>query len=198
MARLAPLAQPLNAEMERAIEGTKRHLGFVPNSVLIMQRRPQLVTALEQMLAACWAPDSRVDAGFKRLIAYVASQAAGCQYCVAHQVTGALNLDVGAEKIAAIWDYDRSPLYTEQERVALDYAHAASLIPNAVTDALFERLKAHWSEDQIVEITGVVALFGFLNRFNDSMATPLEPYAIGEAERILGRERWSPGKHVAN
>lgn len=196
MSRIAPLAQPVNDAMRVAIEGTKRHLGFVPNSVLIMQRRPQLVTALAQMLAACWAPDSQVDAGFKRLIAYVASHAAGCQYCVAHQVTGALNLDVSEEKVAAIWAYERSALYSEQERVALDYARAASVIPNEVTDTLFDRLKAHWSEEQIVEITGVIALFGFLNRFNDSMATPLEPHPIAEAQRILGRNRWSPGKHV--
>jgi alkylhydroperoxidase family enzyme len=90
-----------------------------------------------------------------------------------------------------------SPLYSDKERVALEYARAAGAVPNEVTDEMFDRLKLHWSEDQIVEITGVIAVFGFLNRFNDSMATPLEPQAIEDAKRVLGKERWSPGKHVA-
>ncbi|MBM3347153.1 MAG: carboxymuconolactone decarboxylase family protein [Betaproteobacteria bacterium] len=196
MARIAPLATPVNAEIEKAFEGLKRHLGFVPNSVLILQRRPQILFALGQMLAACWAPDSTVDAGFKRLVSYMASHAAGCQYCVAHQVSGALHLDVEEQKLAAIWDYERSPLYSDKERAALDYARAAACVPNEVTDAHFDRLKAHWTDDEIVELTGVISLFGFLNRFNDSLATPLEPEAITDAERILGRTRWSPGKHA--
>jgi alkylhydroperoxidase family enzyme len=125
----------------------------------------------------------------------MASHAAGCQYCVAHQVSGALRLDVSEAKLAAIWDYETSPLYTDKERVALEYALAAGTVPNEVSDGLFDRLKLHWSEDQIVELTGAIALFGFLNRFNDSMATPLEPEAIGDAQRILGKARWTPGKH---
>lgn len=196
MGRITPLEQPLSANMQAAFESVGKLLGFVPNSLRIMQMKPGIVEALAKLLAACWAPDSLVDGGFKRLIAYMSSHAAGCQYCVAHQVAGALLLDVDAQKMAAIWNYETSPLYSERERVALDYARAGSLVPNEVTDALFARLKSHWSDSEIVEITGVVATFGFLNRFNDSLATPLEPQAIGKAEEILGRDRWSPGKHA--
>jgi alkylhydroperoxidase family enzyme len=92
---------------------------------------------------------------------------------------------------------ETSPLYSEKERVALEYAAAAASVPNNVTDELFDRMKEHWSEDQIVEITGVISVFGFLNRFNDTMATPLEPQAIDDAARVLGKGRWSPGKHTA-
>jgi alkylhydroperoxidase family enzyme len=103
---------------------------------------------------------------------------------------------VSEQKLAAIWEYETSPLYSDNERVALEYARAASAVPNGVTDELFERLKLHWSDEQIVEITSVIAVFGFLNRFNDSMATPLEPQAIDDAQRVLGKDRWSPGKHA--
>lgn len=195
MARISPMIDAATPELHATFQRYKSILGFVPNSVLILQRRPQMVMALGQLIAAAWAPDSTVDAGFKRLVAYMASHAAGCQYCVAHQVSGALHLDVSEEKLAAIWNYETSPLYTDKERVALEYAMAAGAVPNAVSDELFDRLKSHWSDEQIVEITGVIAVFGFLNRFNDSMATPLEPEAIGDAERILGKKRWSPGKH---
>lgn len=78
----------------------------------------------------------------------------------------------------------------------MEYARAAGAVPNEVTDEMFTRLKAYWSEEQIVEITGVISVFGFLNRFNDSMATPLEPEAIEDANRVLGKQRWSPGKHA--
>ena len=128
MARIAPDAKAPTPELQAAFERYKKHLGFVPNSVLILQHRPQMVLALGQLIAAAWAPDSTVDAGFKRIIAYMASHAAGCQYCVAHQVSGALHLDVSEQKLAAIWDYETCPLYSEQERVALEYAAAAASV----------------------------------------------------------------------
>jgi len=196
MARITPITEAEAPGLQASFERYKKHLGFVPNSVLILQRRPQMVLALGQLIAAAWAPDSTVDADFKRLIAYMAGHAAGCQYCVAHQVSGALHLDVDEQKIAAIWDYETSPLYSEGERVAMEYARAAAAVPNEVTDQLFDRLKLLWSDEKIVEITGVIAVFGFLNRFNDSMATPLEPQAIDDAKRLIDRERWSPGKHA--
>jgi len=75
------------------------------------------------------------------------------------------------------------------ERVALDFAIAAASQPNDVTDELFEKMKRHWSEGQIVEIAATVALFGFLNRWNDTMATPLEeePIEVGERGGEVGR-----------
>ena len=59
-----------------------------------------------------------------------------------------------------------------KERLALDFARAAASQPNAVTDEMFVNMQRHWSDEQIVEILGVVALFGFLNRWNDTMGTP--------------------------
>jgi uncharacterized peroxidase-related enzyme len=198
MIRIPIVAEAATPELQASFDSYKKYLGFVPNSVLILQRRPQMALALGQLVASAWAPDSTVDAGFKRIVAYMASYSAGCQYCVAHQVSGALHLDVSEQKLAAIWDYEISPLYSHKERVALEYARAAGAVPNEVTDEMFARLKDHWSDEQIVEITGVISVFGFLNRFNDSMATPLEPEAIDDANRILGKQRWSPGKHAAS
>ena len=98
-------------------------------------------------------------------------------------------------KLAAVWEYRTSPLYTEGERVALDFAIAAASQPNAVDDALFEKMKRHWTEGQIVEIAATVALFGFLNRWNDTMATPLEEEPIEVGEKFLAPHGWSVGRH---
>src|SRR5262249_56634578 len=100
--------------------------------------------------ASVWDRDGKVDRGFKRLIAHVASRTAGCRYCMAHTAGGALHFGVEDEKLAAIWDYARSPLYSAAERAALDLAVAAAAVPNAVTDDMFAAMRSHWSEDEIV------------------------------------------------
>jgi alkylhydroperoxidase family enzyme len=114
---------------------------------------------------------------------------------MAHTAGASLRLGVSENKLAAIWEYGTSPLYTEAERVALDFALAAASQPNAVTDELFAKMKRHWSETQIVEIVGVVALFGWLNRFNDTMATPLEEEPIEVGVKFLAPHGWSVGRH---
>lgn len=72
---------------------------------------------------------------------------------------------------------------------------AAGSVPNGVDPELMDRLKLHWSEEQIVEILAAVCLYGFLNRWNDSMATELESDPRELGERVLSRGGWSPGKH---
>ena len=103
---------------------------------------------------------------------------------------------IPAEKIAAIWEYQQSPLYSEAERVALDFALAAGAVPNAVDHELMQRMKQHWNEDQVVQILGAVCLYGFLNRWNDSMATDLESSPRKMGESVLAQGGWTGGKHV--
>jgi uncharacterized peroxidase-related enzyme len=192
--RLAPLAP--SPDLGKEFAAYEKSLGFVPNSVLIMQRRPKLVRALAELAAAVWDPESAVDRGFKRLLAHFASRAAGCQYCMAHTAGGALRLGVSEAKLAALWDYRTSPLYTEAERLALDFALAAAAVPNDVSDELFAAMRRHWTDDQMVEIVGVIAMFGFLNRWNDTMATPLEAEPVEIGERFLAQGGWDQSKHA--
>lgn len=194
--RLAPLPIDHVPELKESFDRSVRNLGFVPNSLLIMQRKPKLVEAFTQLSAAVWDPDGEVDRGFKRLLAHVASRAAGCQYCMAHTAGGALHLGVAEQKVAAVWEYRTSPLFTEAERTALDFALAAASVPNDVTDEMFSEMRKHWTEGQIVEIVAVIALFGFLNRWNDTMGTPLEDEPIEVGEKLLAPHGWSAGKHA--
>jgi uncharacterized peroxidase-related enzyme len=194
--RLAPLPPEHTPELKENFEAVARSLGFIPNSVLIMQRKPKLVKALSQLLGTIWDPGGEVDRGFKRLIAHVASRAAGCQYCMAHTAEGSLRFGIEEKKLAAVWDFRTSPLFSEGERVALDFALAAASVPNGVTDEMFAELRKHWSENQVIEIVGVIALFGFLNRWNDTMGTPLEAEPNATGERFLAPHGWSPGKHA--
>jgi uncharacterized peroxidase-related enzyme len=195
-ARIAPLPAENSPDLREQFEAIKKSLGFVPNSMLIMQRVPKMVRAFAALSAAVWDPEGKVDRGFKRLIAHVSSRAAGCQYCMAHTAGGALRFGIEDEKLAAVWDYQTSPLFSPAERAALDFAMAASCVPNAVTDDMFVEMRKYWSEDQIVEIVGCISLFGFLNRWNDTLATPLEHEPIEVGERFLAKRGWSVGKHA--
>ena len=114
--RLMPLPPEHSPELKEQFEAMRKNLGFIPNSILIMQRKPKLAKALAQMTAAVWDPESKVDRGFKRIIAHVASRTAGCQYCMAHTAGGALHFGVEDQKLAAIWEYQTSRLYNAAER----------------------------------------------------------------------------------
>jgi uncharacterized peroxidase-related enzyme len=194
--RIEPLLPEQTPELAETFDKFRETLGFVPNSMLILQRKPKLVRAMAQLLAEVWEPDGEVDRAFKRLIAHVASRTAGCQYCMAHTAGGALFFGIDPAKVADICDFRTSPRYSEAERVALDFAIAAASVPNGVTEEMFADVRKHWGESQIVEIVAVVAVFGFLNRWNDTMGTPLEAEPIAVGRKYLASHGWSVGKHA--
>jgi alkylhydroperoxidase family enzyme len=114
---------------------------------------------------------------------------------MAHNAGGSLQQGIPAEKLEQVWEFRSSPLFGENERVALEFAIAAASQPNDVSDELFGRMKQHWNEGQIVEITALISYFGFMNRWNDTMATPLEDHPIEKAEKHISAHGWSVGKH---
>ena len=195
--RLAPLPPAHSPELADQFASFLKTLGFVPNSVLTMQRKPALVRAFVAMQGAIWSPDSKVDRGLKRLIAFAASRATQDAYSMAHTASGALHFGIDPAKLAAVADFRGSAQFTEAEKSALALAIAASAVPNGVTEAMFAHLRAHWSEEQIVEIVATVAMAGFLARWNGTMATPLEDEPLGVAEEHLAPHGWSAGNHGA-
>src|SRR5829696_7046682 len=156
MARMAPIPVEdcADPELATALGHFTRTLGFVPNSLLTMQRVPAIAAAVIALNRAVFAPQGGVDLGLKRLVAHVASTASGCQYCKAHTTVSATRHGVSDEKMAAIYEYATSPMFSAAERVALDFAMEAASVPNAVTDESYAALAEHWEEAQIVEILG--------------------------------------------
>jgi alkylhydroperoxidase family enzyme len=114
---------------------------------------------------------------------------------MAHNAGGALQQGIANEKLAAVWEYRTSEQFTEAERAALDLALAAGAQPNEVTDEMFERAKRYWTDGQIVEIVALISYFGFMNRYNDTMATPLEDEPIEVAQTHIAQHGWTLGKH---
>jgi len=193
--RLDPLPPEHSPELKAEFDSFFKSLGFVPNSVLTMQRKPKLVRAFVAMQGAIWDPESKVDRGFKRVLAHVASRTARDEYSMAHTASGALHFGVDENKVLDARNYKTSPHFNAAERAALDIAVAAGQVPNAVTDAMFVELRKHWSEEQIVEIVNAVAMAGFLARWNCTMATPLEEEAVEVGEKYLSAQGWTGGNH---
>ena len=196
MPLVTPLAKGTSFEIDELARFFDETLGFTPNSVLTMQRRPAIARAFIHLNRAVMTNDGRVTSEQKRLIGYLASAVAGCRYCQAHTTLAAERYGASQERLDALWDYAASPLFTDAERVAFQFAVAAASVPNGVTAEIAARLKQHWNDGEIVEILGVVALFGFLNRWNDSMGTRLEDGAAEIGDRQLARHGWTRGKHA--
>lgn len=195
MERVTPLTKNAVPELAEGFARIEAILGFVPNSNLIMARHPALLKTFQQLAVAALAP-VKVPAPLKILVGHMASRASGCSYCIAH--TGHILEKNGLDpaKMEAIWSYETSPLFTPAERAAMTVARGAGLSPNAVSDADFAELKKHFDEDQIVELVGVIALYGFLNRWNDTLATELERDPLHFGKSQLAKGGWDAGKHA--
>jgi uncharacterized peroxidase-related enzyme len=194
-----PLVNPLPSDHDAETKELSRFfnetLGFCPNSVLTMQHRPAISKAFINLNKAVMANEGRVTSALKRMIAWVSSNASGCRYCQAHAIRAAERYEAEQEQLDHIWEYRTHASFSEAERAALDFSLLASQVPNGVNAEIKERLYRHWNEGEIVEILGVIALFGYLNRWNDSMGTNIEDGAVESGERYLGKHGWEKGKH---
>ncbi len=170
-------------------------MGFEANSLKIMAHRPEILRGFMALSASILGPDGILPPGLRQMIAYMASATAGCNYCQAHTAHGAFERGVDAEKIENIWSYESSELFGDAERAALSLAQAGASVPNRATQAHFDALTPHFNEAEICEIVGTISLFGFLNRWNDTMATALEDSPLAFAEAHLTHSEWKPERH---
>lgn len=195
-----PLVYPLDRnatkEAQEMADFYDETLGFTPNSLFTMMHRPRIAAAFMEMNKAVMENKGRVTSDLKRLLAYLSSKTTGCRYCEAHAIRAAERYGSEQDKLNNIWDYKTYSAFSEAERAVFDFAIAASQVPNAVSDEIAENLRTHWNEGEIVEILGVTALFGYLNRWNDSMGTQLEEPAAEDGKKYLEKNGWSRGKHA--
>jgi uncharacterized peroxidase-related enzyme len=174
----------------------KNTRGFTPNSIRTMARRPDIVRAFMQLNQAVLYGGT-VAEELKMLVSLIASQAAGCRYCQAHMANLSKIYSASEEKISKVWEFETAECFSEAERAALRLAYKGALAPAQATQEDFDELYRHFDEGQVVEIVASIALFGFLNRWNDTMATELEELPAGVAEATLGQSfGWEVGKHA--
>ena len=195
MAHLNPLkdneiADPELIERFEFYEATR---GFTPNSLRTMARRPDVAKAFMRLNQVVLY-EGTVPEDLKMLVSLASSMAAGCRYCQSHMSNLSSIYNVSNEKIAAVWELHSTKLFSDAERAALSLAIKAGSVPNETTQADFDKLNKYFDEGQVVEIVASIALFGFLNRWNDTMATQLEELPRERIKQAL--PNWSEGKHV--
>jgi alkylhydroperoxidase family enzyme len=171
------------------------HAGYVPNAFLTMARLPDLFRGYLAFSKALSGLDG-VPTELKVLMSHLASSAYGCRFCEAHTAHTGVKRGVAADRIEHVWEFETSDRFTEAERAALRLALAMGQVPNAATPAHFADLRTWFTEEQIVEMVAAVSLFGFWNRWNDTMATDLEQPVVRVADAILAPRGWTPGKHL--
>lgn len=194
MPHIDPLDRTDLPQFEEKFERYDRIRGFLPNSILTMGRRPNIASAFMDLNQAVLY-EGTVPESLKMMIALMTSMATGCLYCQGHMANLSHVYEVSDEKIAAVWECETSPLFTDAERAALVLAREAAGLPNMAKAGHFEALKKHFSEAEIVEIVATIALFGYLNRWNDTMATTMEAHPGKVAAQAM--PDWDAGKHSA-
>lgn len=196
MAVVPPLDdEDFDADLLEFVQFFKGPLGVIPNSVRTMARRPDVARAFTNLNIAVMQCEAGVTPEFKRLIGYMTSYISGCRYCQAHTILGSERFGSTEERLNDVWIFEDSPHFNEAEKSALRFARAAAMVPNEVDEALAEDLRKHWDHGEIVEIMAVIALFGYLNRWNDSMGSALEELPIEAGEKHLESSGWEVGKH---
>jgi len=195
MPLIKPLSNIKDKETQELVTFFNETLGFCPNSVLTMQKKPHLAQAFVNLNKAVMDNAGSISSEFKRIIAYISSNTAGCRYCQAHTIRAAERYGGEKERLEQAWDFENSRLFSEAEKVALRFTIAASSVPVGTSQELEELLQHHWDETDILEIMSVIALFGYLNRWNDVMGTSLEKDAKDSAESLL-QNQWDIGKHA--
>ncbi len=198
MALVKPLNEDqMDADLRENVQFFKGPLGVIPNSVRTMAHRPAIAQAFTDLNIAVMADYGAVTPEFKRLVGYVSSFASGCMYCQAHMILASERFGASEDRLNDVFNFESSTHFSEAEKAALAFAQAATQVPNAVTADVGARLQAHWPAEAIVEIMGVVALFGYLNRWNDSMGSALEELPISKGEsRLAETTGWTVGKHT--
>jgi AhpD family alkylhydroperoxidase len=131
-----------------------------------------------------------VDERLRNLLELKGAQMIGCEYCVDLGSQICRNSGLSDEELLALPRYRQSDLFSEREKLALDYTVAVMRTPVEVTDDLFARMKEHFSNEQLVEITALLTLVN-VDRFNAA-------FGIGSAGFSEGMVCVPPDRPTAN
>ncbi len=159
--------------------------GYGPfrNQVAVFAHVPaalrHLMSMLMELRAAATLPKRYLE-----LAIVAVSKLNECEYCVAHHTPFLVPEGISAEGVARVLDYHEHPEFDALDRLVVEYTIAAWTRSNRIPAALFERLRAHFSEAQIVELTLRITLCGFFNKFNDALEIEEEDEAVARMEAL--------------
>jgi alkylhydroperoxidase family enzyme len=158
------LVYMLGPRMMKKLSGREPQTGSGLEPVEIWAHQPKMMFAMGGFNQAVRKGQS-VDVRIKNLVELKGAQMIGCEFCVDLGSQICRHSGFTDEELLALARYQQSDLFTEREKVALDYTVAVVRTPVEVTDELFTRMRKHFTDEQLVEITALLSLVN-LDRFN--------------------------------
>ncbi|MCF7852516.1 MAG: carboxymuconolactone decarboxylase family protein [Simkaniaceae bacterium] len=147
----------------------KKKYGAILEPVLLWGRTPRVFLGFLLMQKSLNRKNSPLPPDLRALVTIRISQINQCAFCI--DMNSSLLLQRGGreEQILNLSLFQQSSLFTESEKVALEYAEVVTQSPNKVNDELFQKLKAHFEEDAIVELTALIAFQSLSSQFNSAL-----------------------------
>jgi len=150
----------------------KRRYGDVLEPGLLWGRSPWVFSTLALLYGALDRNRSPLPPVLRSLITVRVSQINHCEFCVDINSATLERRGVPDEKIEALWEWQKSPLFDPVERIALEYTEAVTHSELYVDDDLMARVKLHFDDDAVVELTGLIAFQNLSSKFNAALNVP--------------------------
>ena len=154
----------------------RRRYGQVLEPALLWGRSPWVFTSLALLYGALDRKRSPIEPALRSLVTVRVSQINQCAFCVDINSATLLKRGIAMDKVLALQHWPTSTLFAERERVALEYAEAITRSDWGVSDELFRRVSAHFDDDAVVELTGLIAFQNMSSKFNAAMAVPAQGF----------------------
>ena len=149
----------------------RRKYGAVLDSALLWARAPRLFLGVAILYGMIDRRSSPIDPALRSLVTVRVSQINHCPFCVDLNSATLLERGASQEKVEALEAWrEKGGLFTEREQAVLEYAEAITDPSRSVDDALMARLRTHFGDDAIVELTGLVAFQNLSSKFNSALA----------------------------
>lgn len=174
MARIEPLKkEEAQGETKVIFEGIEREFGMIPNLFATIARYPKALKPLIDLYQAL-SKESTIDVKLQELANLEISRINRCHYCLAHHSQMAKMAGIKDEQLKAWENGKLDEAFSENEKAVIEYARQITLDAENVSEELFQRIKSHFSDSEIVNLTLIIGLMNVFNRFNGAIGVVLE------------------------
>lgn len=169
----------------------KRRYGMVLKPGLLWARVPKLFAAVALLYAVLDRKGSPLSPVIRSLVTVRVSQINHCAFCVDINAATLIRRAGTEDKIDALSNWQQSDIFDATERIVLAYTEAITYSDREVTPALMAELKVYFSDDEVVELTGLIAFQNLSSKFNGALDVPAQGFCSLPAAKILGEDAGS-------
>ena len=170
----------------------KRTYGEVLKPGMLWARSPLVFCTLALLYGALNRKSSPLDAALRSLVTVRVSQINHCAFCIDINAATLLKRGVSMAKVEALGEWHTSDVFSELERVTLEFAEAMTYSDHGTDAALIERLKRHFDDDAIVELTGLISFQNMSSKFNAALDVPAAGFCLLPVSKTPEPEPTSP------